>query len=56
MSFPYLFKFILKFFDLLLHVLQIFPIFDILPFKILKLFLTASELIIKFLIIQKKGK
>lgn len=52
---PYLFKFILKFLDLLLHVLQIFPIFDILPFKLLKLFFTTSELIIQFLTIQNKS-
>lgn len=50
--FSHLFQFILKFLDLLLHVLQIFPIFDILAFKLLKLFLTTSELIIKFLTIQ----
>ena len=54
MSFPYLFQFILKCLDLLLHVLKIFPIFHILPFKILEIFLTDPELIIKFLIIQKK--
>jgi hypothetical protein len=43
---PHLFKFIIKFINLLLHVLQIFPIFDILPFNLLKLFLITSELII----------
>lgn len=50
MLFPYPFKFILEFLDLLLHMLQILPIFNILPFKLLKFFLTFSEVVIKFLV------
>lgn len=56
MSLLYLFNFNFKFLDLLLHVLRIFPVFHILPLKLFKLLLRNSEIIIKFLIIQRGEK